>query len=59
MGDALSIFTDGWFQTDGEVPNIVEIASGGLWDALEEVVITVTNAVRVVVYRAVTRARGR
>jgi hypothetical protein len=32
MGDYLSIMTDGWFQTDGEVPTHVEVFTSGLWN---------------------------
>ncbi len=34
VGDALSIFTGGWFQTDGEVPNGIEVFTGGIWNEL-------------------------
>ena len=34
VGDALSIFTGGWFQIDGEVPNQVEVYTDGHWNVL-------------------------
>jgi len=36
MGDFLSIATDGWFQTDGLVPNIYEMSTGGTWNEYNE-----------------------
>jgi len=34
--DNLSIFMSGWFQTDGLVPNQIEIFTGSWWNTLEQ-----------------------
>jgi len=36
MGDFLSIVTDGWFQTDGEAPDIYEMTANGIWIVYSE-----------------------
>lgn len=36
VGDFLSITTDGWFQTDGNPPDMYEMTGNGIWTEYEE-----------------------
>ncbi|KKL79414.1 hypothetical protein LCGC14_2015070 [marine sediment metagenome] len=50
VGDALSIFTGGWFQTDGEVPNQVEVFTDGHWNVLVGLIPYVEALAAVVIF---------
>jgi len=38
VGDWKSVLTGGWFQTDGAVPSMIEVATDGWWNVYDSTV---------------------